>query len=218
MDSSDLRSAVRARDWLIPALALLGFVVLTQQVLTLGPLTRADEPVHELITREHSVVLDVLLTIVSAVAQFPVSAPILFAYAVFRSVRRSSWAPVLTCGLPLLLLSATTLAAKLLIGRAGTDQTPDTLHVGGTAYPSGHAATAVVVSTLFVVLLALENRKRALAAAGGWSALVGFARIYVDAHWVSDVAGGLLLGLAIAGTTLVVLRRPTESDSRSPLL
>lgn len=215
MNSAGLRGAPRPGLWLFPALALGGFVLLTQQVLNRGPLTQADLPVHDLVTREHSAALDAAMTAVSAVAQFPVSAPILFASAAILAIRRSSWAPVLACGIPLLLLSAVTVTAKVLIGRAGPDRTPGTLHVDGTAYPSGHAATAVVVALLFVALFAPE-RRRWRAAASCWVLLVGFARVYVDDHWLTDVAGGWLLGLAVAGTAIAVLRRATESDSISP--
>ncbi|WP_020662866.1 phosphatase PAP2 family protein [Amycolatopsis benzoatilytica] len=210
-----------ARRWLVPVLAFAGFVLSTQQVLSAGLLTHADEPVHELLTTHHDATLDAAMTVVGAVAQFPVSAPILAACAAYLAIRRASWTPVLACGIPLLLLSATTVAAKALIGRAGPDKTPGTLHDGGTAFPSGHAATAAVVSLLLVALFVPARRKTTwlgLTAAFCWSLLTGFSRVYTDDHWLSDVVGGLLLGLAIGGAVFAVLRRTTESDSISPRL
>jgi membrane-associated phospholipid phosphatase len=39
---------------------------------------------------------------------------------------------------------------------------------------------------------------RAAAAAAGFSAAVGVSRVYRDAHWLTDVVGGWLLGAVVA--------------------
>jgi membrane-associated phospholipid phosphatase len=48
--------------------------------------------------------------------------------------------------------------------------------------------------------------QRAARAAGlVFVTVVGYSRIYVNAHWLSDVIGGLLAGIAFALVTVLVL-------------
>ncbi|WP_329388622.1 phosphatase PAP2 family protein [Streptomyces sp. NBC_01351] len=79
------------------------------------------------------------------------------------------------------------------------------------AYPSGHALTATVVCGLLLWLL---PRPSAWAPAAWVLAVVsvlgvGFTRIYLGVHWLSDVVGGWLLGVALLAlvTTVPVRRR-----------
>jgi len=70
------------------------------------------------------------------------------------------------------------------------------------SFPSGHVLRSVVVYGLaaFVVYrLALSERRGLLAIAGAVLivAAVSFDRLFLEVHWVTDVAGGLLLGGAL---------------------
>ncbi len=67
------------------------------------------------------------------------------------------------------------------------------------SFPSGHAFAAMVVfGGLFCFAQALGQHRRTVRAfralALGGILGVGFARIYLGAHWPSDVAGGYLFG------------------------
>ena len=77
-------------------------------------------------------------------------------------------------------------------------------------YPSGHAAVASATWLTFALLaLRSESRpavRRVLLGAGvAVALLVGWSRIYLGVHYLSDVIGGLLLGSAWA----VALARTT---------
>jgi membrane-associated phospholipid phosphatase len=82
----------------------------------------------------------------------------------------------------------------------------------GYGFPSGHVFAATVFVILVVYLLWLFDMPRAtqrLARAVGlvFVVLVGYSRLYVNAHWLSDVVGGLLAGLAFAVVSMVVIDR-----------
>jgi len=71
----------------------------------------------------------------------------------------------------------------------------------GFAYPSGHAAHAVVYLwlALTVVLRLRPGMARATAVIAAGLALpiaVGLSRVYLDVHYLSDVSGGWALGVA----------------------
>ena len=76
-----------------------------------------------------------------------------------------------------------------------------TANLGGYSFPSGHVGFFVWLSVLAVVLLARNRLPRPLSiACWGLAAVLvvaaALSRIYVGAHWPSDVIGGFLVGVA----------------------
>jgi undecaprenyl-diphosphatase len=69
---------------------------------------------------------------------------------------------------------------------------------GFDSFPSGHATSAFALA----LLLSHFYPGGKILFFGG-AALVSFSRLYVDAHFASDLLGGALLGL---GTSLILLR------------
>jgi membrane-associated phospholipid phosphatase len=69
------------------------------------------------------------------------------------------------------------------------------------AYPSGHvtAATAIAVATANAIAEDLSPSARAFlwASVGGVALAVGWSRLYLDEHWIDDVVGGWMAGVAI---------------------
>ena len=67
------------------------------------------------------------------------------------------------------------------------------------SFPSGHALTGAVVAIgLLIVLVAPEARRRwYLAMAVVYIAAMAWSRVYVRAHWLSDVTTGVAIGGAI---------------------
>jgi undecaprenyl-diphosphatase len=107
--------------------------------------------------------------------------------------RQHRWA----VALPALMAGAGALQAiaKWSIHRARPDETP-------WGFPSGHVLSLVVFFGLMVWLVATASRRRrrwrvlASALCALTVAIVAFSRLYLDRHWLSDVAGGLTIGLA----------------------
>src|SRR5262249_19499869 len=78
--------------------------------------------------------------------------------------------------------------------------TPLLLHLHTPySFPSGH-----MLRTTFLVALISEHRPRWRTA--GWALVLAmaFTRVYLNDHWVSDVGGGILLGLTLAAVATVL--------------
>ena len=107
--------------------------------------------------------------------------------------RQRRWA----IALPALMAGAGALQAlaKWSIGRARPDESP-------WGFPSGHVLSLVVFFGLMVWLVATASKRRrrwrllASVLCAVTVAVVAFSRLYLDRHWLSDLAGGLTIGLA----------------------
>lgn len=68
-------------------------------------------------------------------------------------------------------------------------------------YPSGHvtAATAISIAAAGEIAkdLSTEEKRLLWTAVAGFSLAVGWSRLYLDEHWIDDVVGGWMAGLAI---------------------
>lgn len=79
------------------------------------------------------------------------------------------------------------------------------------SFPSGHSMQAIVAYSMvgYLALVTLPPRKwLRLVATGGCIVLIlaiGFSRMYLSAHWFTDVLGGFALGTAWSGTWICVL-------------
>ena len=77
----------------------------------------------------------------------------------------------------------------------------------GYSFPSGHAvAGASIGVALVLVLLPPGPRRRGWElGAAGFAFAMALSRVYLNAHWFSDVVAGVLLGTSVAlGTAAIV--------------
>jgi undecaprenyl-diphosphatase len=96
---------------------------------------------------------------------------------------------------------ATEITVHVMKAAVDRARPPDSIvDTNGAAYPSGHAAMAVTYLAIGV-LLAREGpppRRVALVLGGlALTVVIGLSRVYLRAHWLSDVGGGWAVGLAV---------------------
>lgn len=123
--------------------------------------------------------------------------------------RRAGLAAVLVAG----SLAATGLErlVKYAVARSRPAFAHPLGHAAGYAFPSGHAVSSLVDYGLVLLLLlpVLVGRARipVAATAALWVAAVGFSRLGLGVHYLTDVIGGWLLGAVVLAVVALVVRR-----------
>jgi len=83
----------------------------------------------------------------------------------------------------------------------------------GFSFPSGHAMAAVVLLGLLTYFIWQHFKSRNIKILSGVlfilvSLVVGFSRIYLNVHWLSDVVGAYALGIFWVTFSIVAFRLP----------
>lgn len=105
---------------------------------------------------------------------------------------------------------------KLLVHRARPSVGVPVAGADGYAFPSGHALTSIVAAGLLLLVWpALGRRSLVVAALTAAVAAVGFSRLALGVHYLSDVLGGWLLGGAWLLAVRAALRGFPPAASRS---
>jgi len=137
----------------------------------------------------------VLSTVGSAVVYLPLFAAVAVGLLRRGRPRLALFVVVTTAGSPLL-----NALVKLAVHRARPVLPDPVAHASGLSFPSGHAQSAIVAASVLCLLAwpALSGtwRAAALILATAWVLAVGFARVALGVHFVSDVLAGYVLGAA----------------------
>jgi membrane-associated phospholipid phosphatase len=210
--------AIRS-PWLVPGGLALVLVLLTVNVLADGPLVGADRRIRTAVQAQATSATWRWLRdswhapaqLIVDLGNYPEAIAILAACAVVVAARHRTFRPLLAAFAAVVLLPATVIPAKILIGRTGPGLA--TVGSGGLGvFPSGHATTAAVCWGVAVMLLRpdLPGRigRAAVAAVAAVCLLVGVALVWCDYHWFTDVVAGWALAGLIAAAAGRVAQGP----------
>jgi membrane protein DedA with SNARE-associated domain/membrane-associated phospholipid phosphatase len=203
------------------AIAFWGFLGILEDVLTGDPLVRAGAAVFNLLESLRTPFGDQLMVGITSLGDGPVTTGIAAAVVAWLAWRRA-WRAA-AYWLAAIGLSATFtkgMKALLHMPRPSAD-----LYSGWEAFsfPSGHATNNAVLWG-FLTLLVLPEltapwRGAVIAATASLVGLIAISRLYLGAHWLPDVLGGMAFALAwIAILGAFYLRRASEPVGAGRLL
>jgi undecaprenyl-diphosphatase len=182
----------------VAAVATVLFAALATDLVLHGPITRMDAPISAWFAAHAEPWLTQLMLAASALhATVPILAYAAGLAALLAMRGQAHWLPVLLAAVPGgLLLNA---LVKLAFHRARPTFDHPLVSLSTFSFPSGHAAGATVWwGFLLVVWFAHERgsgqRMAACVLAAGMVLLVMLSRIYLGAHYPSDVLAGLCEG------------------------
>ena len=201
---------VRAVKW--SSLFFLGFIVVTQQVITNGQLIALDAKIANAGRTDFPSWIDFLLMRIDDLGLRGFTATALMIAAIYIARRFKTWRPLNLAILSLIALNLTVGLAKLLIGRTKPQLNVDLIYAGGLSYPSGHASNALLswgVLAYLIYRYAHVDRYRGRLASTGVALIslsVCVVSLFRNTHWLSDLVGGLFIGAALLVMVIAVDR------------
>jgi membrane-associated phospholipid phosphatase len=193
-----LRQSIRTGSGRLIAANLLAVAVLTVAVTEIAVVTQLDVA----ITREiQGWAAGWLTELVNGITALGGSQVVIWvtAAALIGLVSLRHWRGAAALLLAVATTQATVLAAKAVMARPRPAGEMAIADPSGWSFPSGHSATAVALYVTLALIATTIWRRRlhpaiAFAVAGTIVALVGLSRIYLGAHYPTDVLAGWATG------------------------
>jgi membrane-associated phospholipid phosphatase len=210
---------VRAVKW--STLFFAGFIVVTQQVITNGPLIALDARIANAGRTDFPSWIDFILMRIDDLGLRGLTSIALLIAAFYIARRFKTWRPLNLAILSLIALNLTVGLSKLLIGRTKPQLNVDLIYAGGLSYPSGHASNALLswgVLAYLIYRYAHVDRYRGRLASTGVALIslsVCVVSLFRNTHWLSDLVGGLFIGAALLVMVIAVDRFVPSNSQRS---
>jgi membrane-associated phospholipid phosphatase len=207
----------RALRWSL--LLFMAFLLVTQQVLTFGPLVEYDKKINSDPKPQFEGLAGFILRRLDDLGLRGLTATVLIIAASFIAYRFKTWRPLNLAFLSLVLLNLVVGVFKLVLGRTKPRDGFDLIHVGGMSYPSGHASNAVLSWGILAYLIyryaKVDRYQGRLASAGvvTISLTICIVSLIRHTHWFTDLLGGLFIGSALLVAVIAVDRYvPSKSQ------
>ena len=211
------RQMDRALRWSL--LLFVGFLVVTQQVLTNGPLVAYDKEINSQPKPQFEGLAGFILRRLDDLGLRGLTATVLLIAATFIAYKFKTWRPLNLAMISLLSLNLVVGTFTLVLGRTKPRDGFDLLHAGGMSYPSGHASNAVLSWGILAYLIyryaKVDRYQGRLASAGVVliSLTVCVVSLIRHTHWFSDLLGGLFVGSALLVVVIAIDRYvPSKSQ------
>ena len=211
------RQMRRALKW--SAALFTGYLFVTLQVLTNGPLIEIDRYFNDLDRPRFTGLSQFIIRRLDDLGLRSVSGIALLIVAIFIARKFKTYRPFNLGLLAFISLNVVVGSFKYALGRTKPREGFDLLHAGGMSYPSGHASNAILIWGIIAYLIyryAHVDRYRgrlASAAVGLLAITVCVVSLVRNTHWFSDLFGGLLLGAALL-VLIIAIDRFFPSDSQ----
>ena len=184
------------RSHLFPAgLAAAAFIALAFSVANEAMLVGIDLTISDWVQSARSAATDWMVVLVTLLGDATALTLIAISVVLALLLRRA-WA---AAGLSALAFISTPIIVKLIKTFIGRERPTADLYSGveSFSFPSGHMTNSTVIYGALAIFAAhaLKGVPQKLAV-GGFVlliALIGFSRVYLGAHWPSDVIGAVLL-------------------------
>lgn len=192
----------------IACLAVLG--LLAWQVLSSGPVTVLDAQLTQYLAQRRQPWLNTLMLAVANghdTVRVLGAALLIALWRVWRQQAKDlAWLAAVPAGM------LVNVALKHVFARPRPVLEDPLVHLTTFSFPSGHAVASTVFYGALCALVLAHARSRlarglAMAAAVAMVLVVCFSRVYLGAHYLSDVVAGVCVGVLC----LLALRRPARA-------
>jgi membrane-associated phospholipid phosphatase len=206
----------RALRWSL--LLFVGSLLVTQQVLTNGPLVAYDKEINSQSKPQFEGLAGFILRRLDDLGLRSLTATILLIAASFIAYKFKTWRPLNLAMISLLSLNLVVGTFKIVLGRTKPRDGFDLLHAGGMSYPSGHASNAVLSWGILAYLIyryaKIDRYQGRLASAGVVliSLTVCVVSLIRHTHWFTDLLGGLFVGSALLVAVIAIDRYVTSKS------
>ena len=192
------------------ALLAVGFTEVLDDVLEGDGIAVIAHPLTRWLAAHRDLWLTTVLQAITVAGGPLFLAALALPISVVAAWRSRSWRPVLLAvvagaGVPVMLFTA-----KALVGRHRPPLPFALVDADGYSFPSGHATGTAAMMAISAWLLTRwlipgwTGRVLVWALAIGAVLLIGFSRIYLGVHYLSDVLSGWMLGTAWAFAVMLV--------------